>query len=220
MNEVSLQTAALLITLAIQDASEEAAGIPRGSAPPQELDPIVCNAIYTALYAYHHDTPKCRAYLDQQMQRFLHQEKAPAPVLGAGLDQPVSLAEAREWADSEPARFRDWVLWLLGATPADRKASPGIDGHVTTQSGTQTGRTVVAVKARRTSVAHVRALQAAMTREGATSGVLVCLEAPSPSMRAEALAAGLVTFAGREHPRLQLLSVEELIQDSYRRHTL
>ncbi len=60
----------------------------------------------------------------------------------------------------------------------------------------------------------VRVKSSAVEREGAALGVLVTLESPTEPMRREALAAGFYEpsrFPGRRYPRLQLLTIAELL---------
>ena len=51
-----------------------------------------------------------------------------------------------------------------------------------------------------------------MTREGADIGVLITLHEPSQPMRADAASAGFYVSPWGQHPRLQILTIKELLE--------
>jgi hypothetical protein len=57
----------------------------------------------------------------------------------------------------------------------------------------------------------VRDLHGVIDREQAEMGVLITLHEPTGPMRAEAASAGTVASAWGNHPRLQILTIEELL---------
>ena len=61
------------------------------------------------------------------------------------------------------------------------------------------------------SVAHVRDLRGVVEREKAEIGVLISLEEPTSAMRTEAAAAGFYTSPWGNHPRIQLLTIAQLL---------
>jgi hypothetical protein len=60
-------------------------------------------------------------------------------------------------------------------------------------------------------VSHVRDLRGVLDREQADIGVLIGLEEPTGPMRKEAAGAGFYTSPWGKHPRLQLLTIEDLL---------
>ncbi len=60
-------------------------------------------------------------------------------------------------------------------------------------------------------VSHVRDLLGVIGRETAEFGVLLSFEEPTRPMREEAASAGFYTSPWGKHPRIQLISVEELL---------
>jgi hypothetical protein len=72
---------------------------------------------------------------------------------------------------------------------------------------------VISVKAgENVSVAHVRDLRGVLDREKAQIGVLLSMKEPTEPMKNEAVSAGFYDSPwGTKHPRLQLLTVEELL---------
>ncbi len=137
----------------------------------------------------------------------------PFQVLG----EPVSVPDAKTLASSDPYQFQWWALGLVGARPVDKKkgADKGIDGrlyfHDENGSGV-TKQVIFSVKAGNTGVAHLHELRGVIEREGAEIGVLITMENPTRPMRTEAASAGFYDSPwGTRHPRLQLLTVEELL---------
>jgi hypothetical protein len=60
----------------------------------------------------------------------------------------------------------------------------------------------------------VRDLRGVIEREEAQIGVLISMDEPTKKMKAEAASAGFYTSPWGKHPRLQLLSIEELLNGS------
>lgn len=58
----------------------------------------------------------------------------------------------------------------------------------------------------------VRELRGVVEREGATIGVLITMEQPTKPIREEAASAGFYQSPWGTHPRLQLLTVAELLE--------
>lgn len=75
-----------------------------------------------------------------------------------------------------------------------------------------TKQIVFSVKSGHIPPAHVRELRGVIERENAALGVLVTLNEPTKPMRAEAAQAGSYQSPlGSSHPRMQILTIEELL---------
>ena len=129
--------------------------------------------------------------------------------------EPVSVPDAETLAAADPFQFQCWALGLVGARPAQPKkgADQGIDGrrYFHEAEGASTQQIVFSVKAGITGPDHVRDLRGVIEREGAAIGALICLRRPTRAMRAEAASAGSYTSPWGRHPRLQILTIEELL---------
>ena len=80
------------------------------------------------------------------------------------------------------------------------------------QAGGKTKQVILSVKAGNTNVTHLRDLRGVLDREGAQIGVLITMEEPTRPMRVEASSAGFYDSPwGTRHPRLQLLTIAELL---------
>lgn len=135
------------------------------------------------------------------------------------IGEPVSLPDAEALAVQDPYQFQWWSLGLVGARPVEQKkgADQGIDGRLYfhDEKGGKTKQIVFSVKSGHVTVAHVRDLRGVMERERAEIGVFIALREPTSPMRAEAAGAGFYTAVGwgmTRYPRLQLLTVAELLQ--------
>ena len=133
------------------------------------------------------------------------------------IGEPTSLPDARSLASDDPYQFQWWALGLVGARPVEQKkgADKGIDGRIYFHDDEATRKTkqiILSVKAGKTSVPHVRDLRGVLDREKAPLGVLISLQEPTKPMRTEAASAGFYDSPwGTKHPRLQLLTVSELL---------
>jgi len=140
-------------------------------------------------------------------------EKLPYEVLG----EPVSPADAQALARSDPYQFQWWALGLVDARPADaqRGADRGIDGRLffhDEREGGKTKQIILQVKAGHVTPAQVRDLRGVMEREAAEIAVLITMEEPSSAMQVEAASAGFYRSPwGKKHPRLQILTIAELL---------
>lgn len=134
--------------------------------------------------------------------------------------EPTTLEDAEALAEHDKYQFQFWALGLVGARPAasDEKkgADKGIDGKRffsdEAKGGTKT--IVISVKGGKSIPANsVRDLRGTIEREGAEIGVLISIAEPTKNMREDAASAGFYTSAmGSKHPRIQLLTVQQLME--------
>ena len=129
--------------------------------------------------------------------------------------EPVTPPDAEKLAGDDPFQFQFWALGLVGARPTEQKkgADKGIDGrkYFHEVEGGSTGQIVLSVKAGNTGPDHVRELRGVVERENAAIGALISLRQPTKAMRAEAATAGSYTSPWGRHPRVQVITVDELL---------
>jgi hypothetical protein len=133
------------------------------------------------------------------------------------IGEPVSLSGAEQLAAEEPYQFQFWALGLVGARPHEEKkgADRGIDGRLNFHDEGVKGQTkqvIISVKAGKVQVSHVRDLVGVLDREKAQIGVLISMNEPTKPMRSEAASAGFYTSPWGRHPRVQLLTIDELLK--------
>ncbi|MEO0248712.1 MAG: DNA methyltransferase, partial [candidate division WOR-3 bacterium] len=131
------------------------------------------------------------------------------------IGEPVSLPDAQQLAADDPYQFQWWALGLVGARPVEGKkgADKGIDGRLYfhDEPGGKTKQIILSVKAGHLLSSHIRDLRGVIEREKAEIGVLISLEEPTKSMRTEAASAGFYKTPYGNHPKLQILTVKELL---------
>jgi DNA modification methylase len=133
--------------------------------------------------------------------------------------EPETLPDAAQLAKEDPHQFQCWALGLIGAgaTQGKKGADHGIDGKLVFHDDVdyaETKQVIFSVKAgENVSVAHVRDLRGVLDREKAQIGVLICMHEPTEPMRREAASADFHKSPwGTSHPRIQLLTIKELLE--------
>lgn len=137
---------------------------------------------------------------------------------------PADLASAWDLFKRDAYQFQFWALTLIPAFPAGGRekkgADAGIDGLLQfVDAGVagvarRTQQIVVQVKGgTNVSVQHIRDLRGVIERDKAAMGFYICLAPPTKPMLQEAVAAGFYKskLRGRSYPRLQIRTVEELL---------
>lgn len=131
------------------------------------------------------------------------------------IGEPTSLPDARELAKEDPYQFQWWSLGLVGARPTEQKkgADQGVDGRLYfhDEENGKTKQIILSVKSGHVNVSHLRDLLGVIDREKAQIGVLLCLEDVTKPMRTEAAGAGFYKTQWGNHPRLQILTIAELL---------
>ncbi len=132
------------------------------------------------------------------------------------IGEPTSLPDATALAEQDPYQFQWWALGLVRARPADEKkgADRGIDGRLYFHDEGKGGKTkqiIFSVKAGKVTVSHIRDLVGVISREKAELGAFLSLEPPTSPMRREAASAGFYESPWGKHPRIQLLTIEDLL---------
>jgi len=131
---------------------------------------------------------------------------------------PKTLQEAEALAKQDRFGFQWWALQRLGVETKEvkRGADQGIDGRIRFyDEAAGRGRAkqvLISVKSgHNVSVRDVRELSEVVRREGAQIGVLLTLEPPTREMRRAAASGEYYESPWRKHPRLQILTVEDLL---------
>ena len=132
---------------------------------------------------------------------------------------PKDLEGARNLALRDKYQFQWWACSLVEAQPFQGKkkgADGGIDGLIyfaDVENGKPvTRRVIVSVKGGGVTVNQIRDLKGVLEREKAPIGLFVTLDPPTTPMKKEAAAAGFFTGAnGKSYPKLQILTVEDLL---------
>ena len=143
------------------------------------------------------------------------EELRPYTVLG----DPKDLPSASSLAQNDRYQFEWWALGLVDARPAQDKrkgADSGVDGYINffDDGSGKAKRVIVQVKSGHVQRNQIATLKGDMEREKAEIGLFITLEPPTAPMRSEAAAAGFYQpshFLNHKFPRLQILTIEELL---------
>jgi DNA modification methylase len=132
------------------------------------------------------------------------------------IGEPRSLPDAEALAEQDAYQFQWLALGLVHARPSERKkgADRGIDGRLyfhDEQDSTKTKQIILSVKSGNLQLGYVRDLRGVIEREEAVIGVLIAMEKPTKHMRAEAAGAGFYKCQWGTFPRIQILTVEDLL---------
>lgn len=131
------------------------------------------------------------------------------------IGEPTTAEDAAALAESDKYQFQWWALGLVGARPVEQKkgADKGIDGRLYFHDGSkETRQIVLSVKGGHLKATDVRDLRGVREREKAEIAVLLSFEPATKPMRAEAASAGFYDSPWGKHPRVQLLTVAELLE--------
>ena len=145
---------------------------------------------------------------------------------------PKDLEAARDLAKRDKYQFQYWAVSLVNAQPSQGRkkgADGGVDGlkffgdyvhgdEKIRQDKFKTCKIVVSVKGGENLKADdIRSLMAVREREDAEIALLIALEQPTKGMIADATSAGFYEDgAGRKFPRVQLLTIEGLLEGKVR----
>lgn len=130
------------------------------------------------------------------------------------IGEPTTVQDAKVLAETDPYQFQWWALGLVGARGIEQKgADQGIDGRLIWHEGDnkKTKELIISVKAGTLHRSQVHELRGVVEREKAEIGVLLTFEEPTRPMRTEAASAGFYKSPWGDHPRVQLLTVAELL---------
>ncbi len=130
---------------------------------------------------------------------------------------PKDIGGARDLALRDKYQFQWWAVSLVDAQPFGGKkkgADGGIDGLIFFKEDKKTTRRVlVSVKGGdNVSVAMIRDLKGVLEREKEPLGLFLTLEKPTQPMLTEAANAGLYELHGKKIPKIQIATIEDLLE--------
>jgi site-specific DNA-methyltransferase (adenine-specific) len=141
--------------------------------------------------------------------------------------EPKDIGAARQLASEDRYQFQWWALSLIrprplggqeGSREGKKGSDKGIDGVIAFIDDTtgKAKRVLIQVKSGHVNSSHIRDLVGTVQREQAAIGVYITLEEPTRDMTSEALKAGFYRSPGwnKEYPRIQILTVEELLHNA------
>jgi hypothetical protein len=134
---------------------------------------------------------------------------------------PVSVEQAQELFEHDPFVFQNWAVERIGGFPARKKvADRGVDGRLYFETREGLRDMVLSVKGGGIRPTDIRDLRGVLEREDtADMAGFISLREPSHAMLKEAAEAGTYEYQGVEYPRIQLLTVKEVLEEKREFHT-
>lgn len=133
---------------------------------------------------------------------------------------PVSVEQAQDLFRRDPFQFQHWFVERIGGFPMQKKtADRGIDGRLYFETGDGLNEVILSVKGGTLRPTDVRDLRGVLEREGAPMAGFLSLNEPSKAMQKEAAEAGMYKYQGVSYPRLQLLTVRDVLEEKRELHT-
>ena len=128
---------------------------------------------------------------------------------------PVSVEQADMLFRENAFTFQTWFVERVGGFPLQKPgADRGVDGRLYYETHRGLGEMVLQVKGGAIRPTDVRDLIGTVTTApNAELGGLLTLREPTKAMREAADAAGMFTYNGVQYPRIQMLTVKDVLED-------
>lgn len=133
---------------------------------------------------------------------------------------PVSVEQAEELFQQDPFQFQHWAVERVGGFPMQKKvADKGIDGQLYFETKTDLRSMVLSVKGGVIRPTDIRDLRGVLEREEVEMAGFISMKEPTKAMREEAARAGMYEYGGVSYPRIQLLTIREVVEENREFHT-
>jgi site-specific DNA-methyltransferase (adenine-specific) len=126
---------------------------------------------------------------------------------------PLSIEGAADLFKRDTRQFQHWSVEIAGGFSSTKHSGDqGIDGRIHFQTEDGLKNMVLSVKGGHITPAYVRELRGVLERErDSEMAGFICLQEPTKGMRDEAAAAGLYTYLGTDYHRLQIRTIQDLL---------
>lgn len=134
------------------------------------------------------------------------------------IGEPTDITGAKELSKLNRYQFEWWAVSLIQALPYEDKkkgADGGIDGYLyfTDTPDKKYKKSIVQVKSGHVSVPNIRELADVRKTQKSEIGIFITLEEPTKKMKERAVSEGFYHSEdwNKDYPRLQILTIEELL---------
>jgi DNA modification methylase len=128
---------------------------------------------------------------------------------------PASVEEAEDLFKRDPFQFQHWIVERVGGFPTKKKSGDhGIDGRLYFEARPSLRSMVLSVKGGLVRPTDIRDLRGVLERESDVElAGFISLRDPTKAMRHEAATAGMYEYSGVSYPRIQFLTVREIVEE-------
>lgn len=130
---------------------------------------------------------------------------------------PVSVSGAEMLFEEDPQEFQRWAIQRVNGLPMTTKGQDrGIDGRLYYEAKPGMRAMVLQVKGgQNVSSRDVRDLRGVLQRENENVDLagLISLKEPTKEMVREARSAGVFSYEGVDYPRIQMLTIREILEE-------
>ena len=126
---------------------------------------------------------------------------------------PVSTEQAVDLFERDPFQFQHWAIERVGGFCNNKKtADKGIDGRIYFETNKGLKNVVISVKGGHIKPSDIRDLRGVMEREDSSMAGFISLKEPTKAMKEEAATAGIYEYHGMRYPKIQLLTVADILE--------
>lgn len=126
--------------------------------------------------------------------------------------EPTDVESARTLKEQNAYQFQCWAVNLIEGRSTGPGGDRGIDGYKYFRDP-DVRQIIISVKSGHITPAYIRDLTGTVAREKAAMGIFITLEKPTREMKGAAASAGFYQSPlGSKHPKIQILTIEELLQ--------
>lgn len=128
---------------------------------------------------------------------------------------PVTVEGAEKLFKRSPSQFQHWLVERVDGFPMKKMSDDkGIDGRLYIETKDGLREMVLSVKGGKIRPTDIRDLRGVLEREdNAVMAGFLSLQEPTKAMRSEAATAGMYEYAGHSYPRIQFLTVREILEE-------
>jgi site-specific DNA-methyltransferase (adenine-specific) len=126
--------------------------------------------------------------------------------------EPTDTESAHILWEQNPYQFQCWAVNLIEGCPTKPGGDKGIDGYKYFEDP-KAQQMIISVKGGNITPSYIRDLKGVVNREKAALGIFISFEEATREMHKEAAATGFYeSDLGSKHPKIQLLTIKELIE--------
>ena len=127
---------------------------------------------------------------------------------------PNSVESAKALWQQDPFQFEHWSVEKVGGFPTKKTGDKGIDGRMYFEMRKELGVLVMSVKGGKVRPTDIRDLRGVLADDPeALLAGFITMQEPSKLMQKAAAEAGMWEYQGVDYPRVQIITIKEIVED-------